>query len=303
MRITNKMTADLLTKELFRNKQLLLEAQVRVTTGKRINKPSDDPIGMGKVLNYRKIISQIEQYDENIAHGKNQIEFTETILEQVDTLLSEAEGWANKFAGGYNADQQATALIQVQAIYDEIMNLANTNIGDNFLFAGHVTNTTPFSRDASYNPTYAGDDGDIHIMVADNVQIKINATGQDVFDVGGTGGGTDVFVAVQDLINALQDPDPVASKAAAEAAAIDIRSAIVQVQNVATQMSVNYGRLESSENFLAKYKSNIEDSLQKTENVDPAQAIVEMQLQETAYVSNLETASKIIQPSLLNFLK
>jgi len=61
--------------------------------------------------------------------------------------------------------------------------------------------------------------------------------------------------------------------------------------------------MKSSENFLIKYRSNIENMLNETENMDPAQAIVEMQLQEAAYITCLETASKIIQPSLVDFIK
>ena len=85
MRVTNKMTSELITRELYSNQQMLLNAQVKVTTGKKINKPSDDPIGAHKVLDYRRILSSIEQYERNIVYGKNQIEITETILDQMDT--------------------------------------------------------------------------------------------------------------------------------------------------------------------------------------------------------------------------
>jgi len=297
MRVTNKMTADLITRDLFKAQQLLLDAQVRVATGKRINKPSDDPIGMGKVLDYRKIISSIGQYNENIATGKNQIEFTSTILDEVDSLLSDAKEWALKYATGSDIPSNA-AQVEVENIYDSIMDIANTKIGNNYIFAGHITDTVPFTRDANFNASYAGDDGDVNVLVGDNVQVKINATGQDIFDVNGLGGGTDIFASLQRLITALSTDD----RDAAFAEVANLESGIQQVQNVATEASVYYNRLDSSENFLIKYKSNIEDMLTETENMDPAQAIVEMQLLETAYTTCLETASRIIQPSLVDFI-
>jgi len=306
MRITNNMTAELITRELYRTQQRLLDSQIKVATGKKINKPSDDPIGMGKVLDYRTIIASIEQYNDNIAFGKNQLEFTETILDQIETMLNDAKEWALKYATGSNISANA-ALIEVQSLYEDIMDLANTKIGNNYIFAGHVTNNAPFSRDADgiqgtaddWVASYTGDDGDIEVSVADNVQVKINATGQDIFDVGGTGGGTDIFAALQGLIDALSTNN----SAAAYAEVANLQSSIDQVQSVTTECSVYYGRLESSENFLVKYKSNIEDMLSDVENADPAQAIVEMQLHETAYTTCLEVASRIIQPSLVDFLQ
>ena len=298
MRVTNKMTADLITQDLYRAQQLLLDAQVKVATGKRINKPSDDPIGMGKVLDYRKIISTIDQYNENIVHGKNQLEFTSTILEEIESLLNQAKNWALEFGSGSDMSASA-ALIEVKSLYDEIMDLANTKIGNNYIFGGHVTNSAPFSRDADYDANYTGDNGDITVLVGNNVQVKINANGEDIFAVDGAGGGTDAFGALERLINALGTND----SAAAFAEVANLDSAIDQVQGISTETSVYYGRMKSSENFLIKYKSNIEDMLYETENMDPAQAVVEMQLQEAAYITCLETASRIIQPSLVDFIK
>jgi len=298
MRITNKMTADLITKDLYRAQQLLLDAQVKVATGKRINKPSDDPIGMGKVLDYRKIISTIDQYNENIDHGKNQLEITSTIVEEIETLLNEAKNWAMQFGSG--SDMSASsAIIEVKSLYDEIMDLANTKIGNNYIFGGHVTNSAPFSRDANYDADYTGDNGDITVLVGDNVYVKTNANGEDLFAVDGAGGGSDVFGALERLINALETND----SAAAFSEVANLESAVDQVQGISTETSIYYGRMKSSENFLIKYRSNIENMLNETENMDPAQAIVEMQLQEAAYITCLETASKIIQPSLVDFIK
>jgi hypothetical protein len=117
------MTAGLTT-DLYR--ALLLDAQVRVSTGKRINNPSDDPIGMGKVLDYRKILSKIEQYNENISYGKNQLEFTSTILDEIETLLNDAQEWALKYSTG--SDISASAAQNEMGPYTIHHGLANTKV-------------------------------------------------------------------------------------------------------------------------------------------------------------------------------
>lgn len=293
MRVTNNQTAEIIMNDLYKNKQLLLDAQIRLSSQKKINKPSDDPIGMGKILDYRAILSSIEQYNRNIDHGKMQIEVTETVLDEIDTLLNEAEKWARDYGTGNSNDLRDTALMRIKNIYDSIMDLANTKVNDNYIFGGFVTDTVPFTRDANYTATYAGDDSDQTVLVGDNVEVKINATGTDIFN-----GGTDVFGALENLINALQASDP----ALAYAEAAHISSAIDQVQTVATESAVHYGRLESAENYLTRYKANIEDMLGNTEDANLERAIVELQLQQTAYEASLSTASKIIQRSLVDYL-
>ncbi len=303
MRITNQMTAELITRELYKNKSVLLNAQTAVATGKRINKPSDDPVGMGKVLDYRTMLSSVEQYNTNISIGKTHVKVTETALEQIEELLNSAHEIALQY--GSNADTP-NALENVQDIYDSILNLANTRLGSSYIFGGNVTDAAPFSRNADgisgtaddWVVTYNGDAGDIKVLAGDNVQIKVNANGQEVFDVGGLGGGTDVFASLNDLISAIAAGDHDAAKAEVQ----NIQNGIDQVQSVATRAAVYYGRLETEEERLVSYKNNIENMLDEIENVDMAQAIVEMQLQETAYTTSLEVASRIITNSLVDFL-
>ena len=91
--------------------------------------------------------------------------------------------------------------------------------------------------------------------------------------------------------------------AAASVQAANLRSAIEQVQGVATDVAIHHGRLESAQDYLLQYGLKIEELLSKTENIDPAQAIIEMQMAETAYNASLETASRILQRSLVDYLK
>ena len=292
MRVTNNQTAEIIMNDLYKNKQLLLDAQIRLSSQKKINKPSDDPIGMGKILDYREILSSIDQYKRNIDHGKTQIEVTETVLDEIDTLLNEAEEWAMDYGSGNSDNLRDTALVRVKSIYDAVMDLANTKVNDNYIFGGFVTDTVPFEH-VNYTASYAGDDSDQEVLVGDNVEVKINATGTDIFY-----GGTDVFGSLETLINAIDADDP----ALARTEAANISSAIDQVQTVATESAVYYGRLESAENYLTRYKANIEDMLGNTEDANLERAIVELQLQQTAYEASLSTASKIIQRSLVDYL-
>ena len=297
MRVTNRLMADTVLNSIYRNTQQLLKLQEMVSTEKRINRPSDDPIGMGKILDYRKILSSIDQYNTNITRGKTQIDLTESCLEAIDELVLEARRIAVEQSAG-ELESRPTAAQEVKNIYDQILQLANTKLGDTYILSGHQTDTAPFSRDADYNATYHGDDGDKRIIVGDNLDVKVNVTGEDALR-----SGVDVFDVFRDLINGLENPDAAAGTAQIAAQITPLSNGLDQIKTVRAEAASTFTQLETTENQLANFKLNIEDMLSDTEDVDMAQAIVELQIQQTAYETSLATAAEILQRSLMDFLR
>ena len=158
MRVTNKLMANTVAGNLFKNIEQLLKTQNVLSSGKRINKPSDDPIGIGKVLDYRKTICAIDQYDRNIAHGESWLSTTDSTLDAVGDLLIRAKELALSQANATaNADTMKFVAEEVKSIYDHLLQLANTKLGNSYIFAGHETDTAPFSRDDDYVTSYNGD--------------------------------------------------------------------------------------------------------------------------------------------------
>ena len=147
MRVSNRQMVNIVKSDLFRNAEQLLKIEERVATRKLINRPSDDPIGMGKVLDYRKTISSIDQYNRNIGTAKSRIEFTDTLLEDLHDLLGQAKQIAVEHSNELDPALRESAAQQVEGIYDQVFAIANTKYGDAYLFAGHDTDTIPFPRD------------------------------------------------------------------------------------------------------------------------------------------------------------
>ena len=297
MRVTNRLIADTIMNNLYKSSQQLLKLQEIVSSQKRINRPSDDPIGMGKILDYRKILSSIDQYSTNITRGKMHTELTESTLQAIDDFLLEAREIAVEQSSG-TLETRAIAAQEVKNIYDQILQLANTKSGDTYIFAGHQTATAPFSRDDDYNATYHGDDGDITIIVGDNLETKINVTGEDAFRT-----GVNVFDVLRDLIDGLEDPDTTAGTAQIQAQIPLLSDALDQIKAVRAEAATTFTRLETTENQLARFKLNIQDMISDIEDVDMAQAVIELQMQETAYETSLATAARILESSLMDFLR
>jgi len=301
MRVSNRQMVNIVKSDLFRNAEQLLKAEERIATRKLINRPSDDPIGMGKVLDYRKTISSIDQYNNNIVSAKSRTEFTDTLLENLHDLLGQAKQIVAEHSNELDPELRQGAAQQVEGIYDQVLAIANTKYDGNYLFAGHQTDTQPFTNDADYNATYHGDSGKINIIVGEGAQVRINLTGDEVFTGAAVASGTNVFDDLKALKDALEavpfDPSAVSSLTD------NLEKGVNQVESAAVRQSITYKRLETTENHWDKFKTSIVDMLSKIEDADLATAIVELQAQETAYESSLATASKMFdKKSLIDFL-
>jgi flagellar hook-associated protein 3 FlgL len=303
MRITQNMMSTIFVNNLRRQTEGMLQRQEQIATQKRINRPSDDPGGMGRVLAGRSKLATIEQYTNNIDQGKTRLETSEEILGFVDELVRQAQGIAEGKSGdGIPAAERELAAGQVKEIYDQVLQLANSRLGDRYLFAGDQTDTAPFSRDDDYTATYNGDGGSFNIPIADHTAVAIDADGRNYFQ-DAANGGVNIFDELRNLIDGLENTDLTVGSAQIRATIDPLEDAHVQIMNKRSEAGPKLYRLQATEEYLVNVKSSVQAAIGREEDVDVAQAIIELKNLETAYESTLATASRIIQSSLVNFLK
>ena len=260
MRVTNNTMIHSIVRYLTRQNEALFDRQNTIASGKKINKPSDDPLGMGRVLDYRQTIASIEQYQTNIQSGKTRLDVVEANLDLVDELLEVVRAVAETEARGTTESRQRAAE-NVKDLYDQILDQANSKLSDNYLFSGYQTKTAPFSRDDSlattydqFTVTYNGDGGDMQFIVADNTQVSMDADGRPIFHDAAPG-GVSIFDAMRDLIVGLETDDT---------AAISVQRGLLdqghtQIQNNRSANAPVLYQLKTAENHWQQYKPKIEE--------------------------------------------
>ena len=289
MRVTNSMMTATVKRNLFRQAEQLAKKQETMASGKRINRPYDDPLGYGKVLDYRKTLTSLGQYDRNIQNAKNRTEFIETTLEGVEELMVDAKNWAVNQSASASMDREA-AITSVQNIREQILQMSNSKMGNVYVFAGFQTLTPPFASDGSYN----GDNGYYSVMTADNMEMQVEADGSRIFQ-----GAEDVFDALDQLIVGLQTDD-----VALIHDQIDrFEQAQGQVQMVRAESGAKYQQLQLVEQQTAKLKLTFEEMMDSTEKAIIEETVIDFNNQELAYELALNAAAKIIQPTLMDFLR
>jgi flagellar hook-associated protein 3 FlgL len=309
MRVTQNMMSNIFVRNIQKQTEAMLQRQEQLATQKHINRPSDDPGGMARVLDGRSTLAAIDQYVENIKQGKSRLEITEKTLEQVDDLVQQALKLAEANSDEeITPEQRALAAEKVKGIYDHVMQLANSRFGDRYMFAGYQTDTAPFTRDADptistddYTAVYHGDNGSFQIPIADNVKVSVDADGRNYFQ-DGRPGGVKIFDQLRDLINGLENADPATGTADIRAAADQLEAAHAQIMNKRSEGSPKLYRLESSEQHWTHFKTKVQEAMGRDEDADITRVAVELNNLRNAYETSMAAAAKIIQRGLVDFL-
>ena len=144
--------------------------------------------------------------------------------------------------------------------------------------------------------TYNGDDGSVRIMIGEDTEITIHADGREIFTPSGQ---EDTFEIIADLITALEQDDTTAITSLTQ----KLDTVRTQVSEYRASSAPKMYQLENTENFWANYKPQMEKLLSDTENADLNEAVMTLNQLDLAYQSTIATAARIIQPSLMNFLK
>ena len=161
IRVSENMKYNTMVNNLFRAQDNYNAAMEKMASQKKINRPSDDPVGMSRILSLRKSRASVEQYRRNIDGCNSWIKITESKLSSVDDLLVNAQEIAiAQSTATASAETRSISAVAVQQIMDEMLSLANSKYGDRYLFSGTRMDEEPFSSSesaATIGPAVAAD--------------------------------------------------------------------------------------------------------------------------------------------------
>ncbi|EFI33197.1 flagellar hook-associated protein 3 [Desulfonatronospira thiodismutans ASO3-1] len=147
MRVSHSMMYDNFMQNMNRSTTELMELNKQASSQKKVNKPSDDPVGMSRILGYRDSISALDQYQSNVDTAKGWLNLADETLMQASNLLIRAKELAEQGATGTLSPEQREILAgEVEQVFDQMLNLANTRYEGKSIFAGHKTDGSAFEK-------------------------------------------------------------------------------------------------------------------------------------------------------------
>ncbi len=181
MRVTNGMVGDQVVFNMQRSLQRFMDLQTSMSSGRRINKPSDDPVGTVRALAYRDQIGAIEQHRKNIAEAQNWSSTCDNALAETKNFASTAKEIAVAMADGtYDATAREASANEIQSLFNQVVQMGNSELEGRRIFAGFRTKTRPISV-YSNGVSYEGDNGKFDFEIEAASRLTVNLSGAEVF--------------------------------------------------------------------------------------------------------------------------
>lgn len=297
MRVTTKITADNALHNIQRTREQLDKLNTKISSGLNINRPGDDPISTRQLLDLDAKLKQTAQYRSNIAKATIWQKMTDTALGGIASMVKQVRQLSSSIiSGGSDPVIMNSAVAQFTALKKQIIDLGNTQLGDQYLFGGFETRQPPFTTaDNAYHGTTDG----LQVEINQNSPLQLNIPGDQLLLGTGSYGSVDILTELDNLITATAANDVAGIQTAATAldnGAKQINSAIV---DVAGKMV----RLDSMDKLLNNNKNALETIVSGIQNVDYAKAATELSQQQTALEAALSATAKVANLSLLDYLK
>ncbi len=295
MRVTQSMLSNNLLRNLNQSYAEMDKYFNQLNTGKKFNRPSDDPVAAMKGIGFRTELHQVEQYQRNTNEVHNWLDNSDSALDQVNSGLQRIRYLAVQASNGtYGESELKSIAAEVEQIKADLIETANMKVNDKYIFNGTNTNIPPVNVDAE--PIVVEfDDSQVIIKVATNSELAANVDGNKVF----MNGEESLFDTIDHFIAKLNgeiDEDMDESIA-------DMDIFIDNVINSRADLGAKMNRLELIENRLAKQEIVATSTLSKNEDINYAETITNLITQESIHRAALSSGARIMQPTLLDFLR
>jgi flagellar hook-associated protein 3 FlgL len=302
MRVSNQSLSNQVQDNLQQAFRRLAETQESISSGKRINRLSDDPFGAARAIDLGSFAASLDQYKQNIDSALPFLNQTDAVLGQVDDVLNRTKELAVQMANGTLSSQdRASAAVEVHRLFLRLVSLGNAKMDGRYLFAGFANGAAPFAEAAGV-VTYNGDGGEIKIQADNSTDVAINLPGDKLFQGVGVAGGTDLFDTLSDLETALNANNvDGANGITTQSGRLD--KSIDQVSSFRTEIGARLDTLNTASAGLEVMKLRTTEMRSKIEDIDALKVYSDFALLQQAYQAALQSSAQVIQPSILDFFR
>jgi len=300
-----RVTQQTIQRSTLRNLQTNLAAmanlQNRASGSSMITKPSDDPAGTAKAIALRAALAANDQASKNIDDGTGWLNTADTALQSSVDTLRQARDLTVQGAntGALNAQGREAIAVQLESLRDTLLSQANTKYQGRLVFAGTSDQALAVTVTPGPPATYTSNSvagATVDRRVDASTKIRVDVDGAAAFGAD-DGTGTSVFAALDRIAQTLRAGGDVSSELTA---LDDHRDAMLtQLSGVGARQA----QVDGAQTRALDTKTTLTEQLGAVEDVDLASTLVDLAAQEVAYKAALGAAARVMQPTLLDFLR
>lgn len=304
MRVTQSMLSNNMLRNLSSSYSKMSELQNQITSGKKITRPSDDPVIAVKGMSYRTDLNKVEQYERNITQVNSWLDSSDVALGQVGDALNRVKELVVQAASDTNTSEDREKIkVEIDQIRKQIQDLGNTKVADKFIFSGTKTRSPLFENGVIKNQPDVNSEK-VKLEVFDGIQLDVN-----------NANAVTTFGAIDNLMS--QISTALTSGLSTNngqnignllgGIANGTNGSLSEIQNLVLEDRADIGarqnRVEMMTNRLANHEINVTSQMSDNEDIDYAKAISEMVNYESIHQASLSVGAKIIQQTLVDFIR
>jgi flagellar hook-associated protein 3 FlgL len=296
MRITQSMLSSNSLRNLSESYRRMGQYQDQLATGKKITKPSDDPVVAMKGMFYRSNLTEVEQYKRNLSELYLWMENSESGIEQANNGLQRVRELViqGKTGSLSPTDREAVAR-EIEQIKEDLVQVANTQVSGRYIFHGTDTANPPIKTGnpptAEENLAYS-EIKEYKIEISRGVSLRANVDPSKVFN-------DELFKTVHDIQKALEDDTP----AELDKLLVDLDKVMDTLSAERSELGARYNRLEMIDDRISQQEVMANRVLSDNEDADIERVITDLKTQESVHRAALGVGARIIQPTLMDFLR
>ncbi|MCM8814356.1 MAG: flagellar hook-associated protein FlgL [Candidatus Omnitrophica bacterium] len=306
MRITQSMLTRQYLNDVTTISEKLAKYQTQIASGKKIERPSDDPVGIPQLMTVNTNLAEITQHQDNIKQALYWLDSTSLNLGNAEDAILEVSSLGNKgLSGLLTAEERSVIADQVDQYLEDVLSYANATVGGKYVFGGTQLDTAPFiaQRNAageivsvSQNPN--GIDQDIRRNIGANQTVVVNSKGGTVFQPAGAGAGGDIFEMIAGIRDALRSGD----LAGLSARLTDLDTGLDQVVRENSNVGTKINRLNFAQERLNLQALSSHEQISALQDTDYVEVLMKYQTQQNIFETALSLGSRLLQNSLVNYL-
>lgn len=303
MRVTNKTMLNNYLSNLNRNLRQMSKYQDQLSSGKEIRRPSDDPFAVTRSMSLHTSLNQNSQYLRNIEDSIGWVDITDSALGNLGDVMNRLRELVIKGGNGSLADSDRNAIKdEVVQLIEQVVQIGNANYDGRYIFGGQRTTEPPFKLTGGILDYVGGMEMDNETIlkreISQNVIIEVNIPGEWIMS--SKDGSLDLPITLNNIVSALESGDT--SQLGGQILK-ELDDNIDNLLALRSEAGAKYNRLEAAKMKNEEESFNMTELLSKTEDIDFAEKIMHYMMMENIYQASLATGAKIMQPSLLDFLR
>lgn len=292
MRVTQSMLASNSLRHLSKSYERMGDYQDQLATGKKISRPSQDPVVAMKGMYYRSNLTENEQYQRNLSEAYLWMDNSEAGLEHATSALQRVRELVVQGKNDTYDEQDRLAISQeIEQIKQDLVEVANTKVAGRYIFNGTSVDQPPVEKGDP--PTVSINTEDYMVEVSAGLKIKTNIDSEQVFS-------QDLFTGLENIKTGFGE-NYNADEIDNLLKNLDERINTLQAER--SEMGARYNRLEMIDNRLGKTEVMANKIISDNEDADMERVITDLKNQESVHRAALSVGARIIQPTLMDFLR